>query len=172
MQSQKANSAYLGDKFTVPVVLLSIPSDSHLCTLHSEHQLATSFQIQIESQWRTMVSESLRVISSGLLQCLAQRLLALWFHHAGALTPFRCSKRKKRKRLQKKKPKKNRLPSDTEMRGGEWIGRVRIVCWFFSPDFTLRDKSWSVMEGCMAVVSTGNAMKIALLPSQDILSHT
>lgn len=35
MQSQKANSAYLGDKFTVPVVLLSIPGDSHLCTLHS-----------------------------------------------------------------------------------------------------------------------------------------
>lgn len=50
MQSQKANSAYLGDKFTVAVVLLSIPSDSHLCTLHSQHQLATSIQIQIDTQ--------------------------------------------------------------------------------------------------------------------------
>lgn len=58
------------------------------------------------------------------------------------------------------------------MSGGEWIGRVRIVCWFSSPDFTLRDKNWSVMEECMAVVSTGNAMKTALLPSQDISSHT
>lgn len=166
MQSQKANSAYLGDKFTVPVVLLSIPSDSHLCTLHSQHQLATSIQIQIESQRRTMVGDSLRAISSGLLQCLARRLLALWFHHAEALTPFRCSKRRKRKRLQKKRG----LPSDAEMRGGEWIGRVRTVCWFSSPDFTLRDKSWSVMEGCMAVVSTENAMKTALLPSRDISS--
>lgn len=97
MQSQKANSAYLGDKFTIPVALLSIPSDSHLCTLHSQHQLATSIQIQIESQWRTMVGDSLRAISSGLLQCLAQRLLALWFHHAEALTPFRCTKRKEEK---------------------------------------------------------------------------
>lgn len=92
MQSQKANSAYLGDKFTIPVALLSIPSDSHLCTLHSQHQLATSIQIQIETQWRTMVGDSLRAISSGLLQCLAQRLLAPWFHHAEALTPFRCTK--------------------------------------------------------------------------------
>lgn len=92
MQSQKANSAYLGDKFTIPVALLSIPSDSHLCTLHSQHQLATYIQIQIESQWRTKVGDSLRAISSGLLQCLAQRLLALWFHHAEALTPFRCTK--------------------------------------------------------------------------------
>lgn len=102
MQSQKANSAYLGDKFTIPVALLSIPSDSHLCTLHSQHQLATSIQIQIETQWGTIVGDSLRAISSGLLQCLAQRLLALWFHHAEALTPFRCTKRRKRKREQKK----------------------------------------------------------------------
>lgn len=49
MQSQKANSAYLGDKSIIPVALLSIPSDSHLCTLHSQHQLATSIQIQIET---------------------------------------------------------------------------------------------------------------------------
>lgn len=41
----------------------------------------------------------------------------------------------------KKKEKKARLPSDAEMRGGEWIGRVGTVCWFSSPDFTLADKS-------------------------------
>lgn len=49
MQSQKANSAYLGDKFTTSVALRSILSDSHLCTLHSQHQLATTIQIQIET---------------------------------------------------------------------------------------------------------------------------
>lgn len=92
MQSQKANSAYLGDKFTISVALRSILSDSHLCTLHSQHQLATTIQIQIETLWGTMVGDSLRAISSGLLQCLAQRLSALWFHHAEALTPFRCRK--------------------------------------------------------------------------------
>lgn len=136
MQSQKANGASVGDKFTIPVALLSIPSDSHLCTLHSQHQLATSIQIQIETQWGTMVGDLLRAISSGLLQCLAQRLLALWFHHAEALTPFRCTKEGK-ERVQKKKG----LPSNAEMRGGESIGRVWTVCWFSSPDFTLRDKS-------------------------------
>lgn len=168
MQSQKANSAYLGDKFTIPVALLSIPSDSHLCTLHSQHQLATSIQIQIETQWGTMVGDSLRAISSGLLQCLAQRLLALWFHHAEALTPFRCTKGRRERECRKKRG----LPSDAETRGGEWIGRVKTVCWFSSPDLTLRDKSWSVMEGCMTVVSTGTAMKTILLSGQDISSHT
>lgn len=48
---------------------------------------------------------------------------------------------------EKEGTEKRGLPSDAETRGGEWIGRVRTVCWFSSPDFTLRDKSWSVMEG-------------------------
>lgn len=82
------------------------------------------------------------------------------------IDPFQMHEKRKRKKV----PKKRGLPSDAEMRGGEWIGRVRAVCWFSSPDFTLRDKSWSVMEGCMAVVSTGNAMKTILLSSQDISS--
>lgn len=61
----------------------------HLCILHSPHQLATSIQIQMKTLRGTIVRDSLRAISSGLLLCLAKRLFALWFHHAEALTPFR-----------------------------------------------------------------------------------
>lgn len=52
------------------------------------------------------------------------------------------------------------------------LAELGWCCWFSSLDFTLRDKSLSVMEGYMAVVSTWNAMKTALLPNQDISSHT
>lgn len=40
------------------------------------------------------------------------------------------------KEEEKEGAEKSRLPSDAEMRGGEWIGRVGTVCWFSSPDFT------------------------------------
>lgn len=64
MQSQKANSPYLGGQVrTVPVALPSIPSDSHLCTLHSRHQRASSIQIQM----KTYKGGSQRAISSGRL---------------------------------------------------------------------------------------------------------
>lgn len=109
MQSQKANSAYLGDKFTIPVALLSIPSDSHLCTLHSQHQLASSIHIQIEPGGEQRAGGSLSAISSGLLQCLAQRLLAPWFHHAEALTPFRGTKGGRERGCRKKKKKESCL---------------------------------------------------------------
>lgn len=85
------------------------------------------------------------------------------------IDPFEMLKWKKRKRGPEKK---RGLPSNAKMRGGEWIGRIKTVCWFSSPDFTLRNKSWSVMEGCMAVVSTGTAMKTILLWSRDVSSHT
>lgn len=57
------------------------------------------------------------------------------------IDPFHMlEKRRKRKRRQREEEKKAGLPSDAEMRGGEWIGRVGVVCWFSSPDFTLADK--------------------------------
>lgn len=68
------------------------------------------------------------------------RLLAPWFHHAEALTPFTCWEKGERERSDSGKKKKAGLPSDAEMRGGESIGRVGVVCWFSSPDFTLADK--------------------------------
>lgn len=49
-------------------------------------------------------------------------------------------RRERRDRGKKKRGEKAGLPSDTEMRGREWIGRVWVVCWFSSPDFTLADK--------------------------------
>lgn len=36
---------FRGQVSTVSVALLSIPSDCHLCTLHSQQQLATAIQI-------------------------------------------------------------------------------------------------------------------------------
>lgn len=59
------------------------------------------------------------------------------------IDPFHMSEkggRERGNRGKKKKRKKTGLPSDAEMRGGKWIGRVWVVCWFSSPDFTLADK--------------------------------
>lgn len=59
------------------------------------------------------------------------------------IDPFQMFEKEEEKEAtgKKKERKKARLPSDAEMRGGEWIGRVGTVCWFSSPDFTLVDKS-------------------------------
>lgn len=46
-----------------------------------------------------------------------------------------------RERNNSGKGKKTGQPSNTEMRRLEGIGRVRVVCLFSSPDFTLVDKS-------------------------------
>lgn len=67
--------------------------------------------------------------------------------------------------------KKIGLPSDTKTRGRERIGRVKTFCWFSSPDFTLRDKSWSVMEGCMAVVSTVMIEDSIIVKPRRMMTH-
>lgn len=140
----KSQQWLLREQVDKPAVLLSIPSDSHLCTLHSQHQLASAIQIQMETRWGTMAGDSLRAISSGLLQCLAQRLLALWFQHTEALTPFRHTKGgREKKGAEKKREGCLATARGEEKKGWEWF---ETACWFSSPDFTLWDESRMVME--------------------------
>lgn len=75
------------------------------------------------------------------------------------IDPFEILKWKKRKKSAGKKEGCLATPKREE---GSRLAELRL-CWFSSPDFTPRDKSWSVMEGCMAVVSTWTATTTILV---------
>ena len=127
--------------------------DCHLCTLHTPHQLASSFHIQMEAQQDTIVGDSLRAISSGLLQCLAQRLLALCFLHAEALTPFRSTEEG-----EKEEAEKTRLLSDAVAERGEWIGRVKTVLVFLLRLYTVTQEL-ECDRGAHCAMSIGDNMR-------------
>jgi len=81
-----------------------------------------------------MVGDSLRAISGGLLQCLAQRLLALWFHHAEALTPFQMHQRRKRKRVAEEEENKGGcLATSKNERKGSGLAELGLCVGFPLP---------------------------------------